>query len=164
MTRTLALIAAFIAAPALGQTATADLSEIDNAVARFTGLPQGAPGGAAMPVDRRLRLTPCRAPLALGWYGSRRETVEVSCPTAGGWRLYVPLASASQAVAAAPVIAKGDSVTITVSSAGFAVSQQGEALEAGPQGAWIKVRRLGASAPVLRARVIRPGLVGIDLP
>lgn len=164
MTRTLALIAAFAASPALAQSAAADLTEIDNAVARFTGLPLGTPGGAAMPVDRRLRLNPCRAPLALGWYGTRRDTVEVACPVPGGWRLYVPLAVTGQSSAPAPAIAKGDSVTITVSSDGFAVSQPGEALEAGPQGAWIKVRGLGASAPVLRARVMRPGLVGIDLP
>ena len=165
MIRTLALVATLAATPTLAQSAHADLNAIDSAIAQFTGLPQGAPGGAAMPVDRRLRLNPCRVPLALGWYGTRRDTVEVSCPVTGGWRLYVPLAVTTQAAAvSAPAVAKGDSVTINVSSEGFAVSQPGEALEGGPQGAWIKVRGLGAGAPVLRARVIRPGLVGIDLP
>jgi flagella basal body P-ring formation protein FlgA len=82
---------------------------------------------------------------------------------AGGWKLYVPLVGTAQAVAA-PLIAKGDAVTITVSAEGFAVSQPGEALEAGAEGAWIKVRTAGPNAPTLRARVIRPGLVGIDLP
>ncbi|MBN8485899.1 MAG: flagella basal body P-ring formation protein FlgA, partial [Sphingomonadales bacterium] len=114
-------------------------------------------------VDRRLRLAPCRAPLALGWYGPRRDTVEVSCPVAGGWRLYVPLAGVAQS-AAAPLVARGDAVTITVSGEGFAVSQPGEALEAGGEGEWIKVRGVNPKAPVLRARVLRPGLVGIDLP
>jgi flagellar basal body P-ring formation protein FlgA len=150
--------------PALAQSVTADLAEIDRAVARFTGAPIGAPGGAAMPVDRRLRLAPCRAPLALGWYGTRRDTVEVSCPVAGGWRLYVPLAGMAQSAAAAPLVARGDAVTITVSGEGFAVSQPGEALEAGGEGEWIKVRGVNPKAPVLRARVLRPGLVGIDLP
>jgi flagellar basal body P-ring formation protein FlgA len=164
MIRTLALVATLAATPALAQSAHADLTAIDSAIAQFTGLPQGAPGGAAMPVDRRLRLNPCRVPLALGWYGARRDTVEVSCPVAGGWRLYVPLAVTTQAAASSPTVIKGDSVTITVASEGFAVSQPGEALESGPQGAWIKVRGLGPAAPVLRARVIRPGLVGIDLP
>jgi flagella basal body P-ring formation protein FlgA len=164
MIRTLALIATLAATPALAQSAHADLNAIDSAIAQFTGLPQGAPGGAAMPVDRRLRLNPCRVPLALGWYGARRDTVEVSCPVAGGWRLYVPLAVTTQATASSPTVIKGDSVTITVASEGFAVSQPGEAMESGPQGAWIKVRGLGAAAPVLRARVIRPGQVGIDLP
>ncbi len=163
MIRPVLLSALLLASPALAQSAVADLAEIDRAVARFTGAPIGAPGGAAMPVDRRLRLAPCRAPLALGWYGPRRDTVEVSCPVAGGWRLYVPLAGVAQS-AAAPLVARGDAVTITVSGEGFAVSQPGEALEAGGEGEWIKVRGVNPKAPVLRARVLRPGLVGIDLP
>ena len=164
MIRPVLLSALLLASPALAQSAMADLAEIDRAVARFTGVPTGAPGGAAMPVDRRLRLAPCRAPLALGWYGSHRDTVEVSCPVAGGWRLYVPLTGAAPSAAAAPLVARGDAVTITVSGEGFAVSQPGEALETGGEGEWIKVRGVNPKAPVLRARVLRPGLVGIDLP
>ncbi|HEX4848384.1 MAG TPA: flagella basal body P-ring formation protein FlgA [Novosphingobium sp.] len=160
-----AALALALGAPALAQSAVADLAAIDRAVAQFTGMPQGAPGGAALPVDRRLRLTPCRAPLALGWYGARRDTVEVVCPMPGGWKLYVPLVGpADGGVAAAPLIARGDAVTITVSGDGFAVSQPGEALESGAEGAWIKVRGINPKAPVLRARVLRPGVVGIDLP
>lgn len=164
MIRHLPLLALAVATPALAQSALADLNEIDRAVARFTGVPVGAPGGAAMPVDRRLRLAPCRVPLALGWYGSRRDTVEVTCPVAGGWRLYVPLAGVAAGASSAPLVARGDAVTITVSGDGFAVSQPGEALEAGGEGEWIKVRGVNPKAPVLRARVLRPGLVGIDLP
>lgn len=59
---------------------------------------------------------------------------------------------------------RGDAVTISVMAEGFAVSQPGEALESGPVGGWIKVRCGGANGPVMRARVIRPGLVGMDLP
>lgn len=163
MIRTFALLTTLAAAPALAQSAIADLAVIDRAVAQFTGVPQGAPGGAAMPVDRRLKLSPCRVPLAIGWYGTRRDTVEVACPVAGGWKLYVPLTGIAQA-AAAPLITKGDMVTITVSAEGFAVSQPGEALEAGAEGTWIKVRTVNPNALTLRARVIRPGVVGIDLP
>ncbi len=162
------------AAPALAQfyadPAYADLAEVDRAVVAFTGAAQGSPGGAAMPVDRRLRLAPCPAPLALGWYGARQDSVEVRCPVGRGWKLYVPLNGGGADLAAAPpVIARGDAVTISVSGAGFAVSQPGEALEAGPAGAWIKVRAAGhtatgATTPVLRAQVLRPGLVGMDLP
>ncbi|MFN3517572.1 MAG: flagella basal body P-ring formation protein FlgA [Novosphingobium sp.] len=164
MIRSVLLSALLLASPALAQSAVADLAEIDRAVARFTGAPIGAPGGAAMPVDRRLRLAPCRVPLALGWHGTRRDTVEVACPVAGGWRLYVPLAGVARSAAAAPWVARGDAVTITVSGEGFAVSQPGEALEAGGEGEWVKVRGVNPKAPVLRARVLRPGLVGIDLP
>lgn len=81
------------------------------------------------------------------------------------WRLYVPLAGTGRAESAsAPLVSRGDAVSITVAGDGFAVSQSGEALEAGAEGAWIKVRGLGAGAPVLRAKVLRPGAVGIDLP
>ena len=151
------------ASPALAQ-ATADLDAVDRAVAQFTGVPLGQPGGAAMPADRRLRLTPCRVPLALAWHGLRRESVEVQCPMPGGWRLYVPLAGAGPAAMQSDAITRGDAVTVTVMGQGFAVSQNGEALESGPVGAWIKIRTGGSGAPVLRARVLRPGAVGIDLP
>ena len=165
MTRIVAMLAAALcASPALAQS-YADLGAIDNAVAAFTGAAQGSPGGAAQPVDRRLRLAPCPAELALAWYGTRRDTVEVRCPVAGGWKLYAPIAGGgSGAAAAAPIILRGDAVTISVSGAGFAVSQPGEAMDSGSIGAWIKVRGPSAEGAVLRARVLRPGLVGMDLP
>ena len=62
------------------------------------------------------------------------------------------------------MIVRGDAVTVRVSGDGFAVSQSGEALESGPLGAWIKVRGTAPDAPVLRAKVLRPGLVGMELP
>ena len=159
-----ALAAAGCASPAAAQS-YADLPQIDRAVAAFTGAAQGSPGGAAQPLDRRLRLAPCPAQFVLGWYGTRKDTVEVRCAVPGGWKLYVPLvASSAIAATAAPVIARGDAVTISVSGAGFAVAQPGEALESGAIGAWIKVRGPGQNAAVLRARVLRPGLVGMELP
>lgn len=149
----LALIAAPVAAQSL-----ADLAAIDRAVAAFAGVP-----GAAQPVDRRLRLAACAVPLSLGWYGTRQDMVEVRCTSAPGWRIYVPLAGGARE-AAAPLVSRGDAVTIAVSGEGFTVSQSGEALESGAEGAWIKVRGTAQGAQVLRARVLRPGLVGIDLP
>ncbi len=159
-------LAVLVVVPAYAQNAYADLPAIDRAVAQFTGAAQGQPGGAALPLDRRLRLAPCPARLALGWYGARQDTVEVACPVAGGWKLYVPLAGASQAATAASAIAiaRGDQVTITVRGEGFAVSQPGQALESGALGAWIKVRGVAANAQTLRARVLRPGVVGMELP
>lgn len=167
----LALFALLGAVPALAKPAApglVDLAAIDRAVAGFTGVEQGRPGGAAMPLDRRLRLAACAVPMRLGWYGSRRDTVEVSCPVAGGWRLYVPLVAgadaASPSAPAQPMISKGDALTISIGGEGFAVSSPGEALESGVAGQWIRVRPLGGKDAVLRARVIRPGLTGIDLP
>jgi flagellar basal body P-ring formation protein FlgA len=163
-------LALLLTAPALAQTGHADLSAIDRAVAQFTGAAQGQPGGAVLPLDRRLRLAPCPAPLALGWYGGKQDTVEVACPVAGGWKLYVPLVGSGKAAPgqastqSAFAITRGDSVTIAVRGEGFAVSQPGQALESGALGAWIKVRGVSANAQVLRARVLRPGLVGMELP
>jgi flagella basal body P-ring formation protein FlgA len=165
MKRLLAL-AALAASPA-NAAPYADSVAIDRAVAEFTGAPVGQPGGAAQPVDRRLRLTPCATPLALDWYGARREAVTVQCPSAG-WRLFVALKSDPAAAPATTMIARGDAVSIQVSGSGFAVSQAGEALESGGKGAWIRIRTAaGGSAgrgEALRAQVIRPGLVGISLP
>ena len=169
MTRTFAMLtAALFASPALAQS-YADLAAVDNVVAAFAGAPQGSPGGAVQPVDRRLRLVPCRAELALGWYGMRRDTIEVRCPVAGGWKLYVPVAGSGPGqMSATPIIMRGDAVTISVSGDGFAVSQAGEAMESGALGAWIKVRGTSVgsaqSASVLRAKVLRPGVVGMELP
>lgn len=137
-----------------------DLAAIDAALAAFTGAPVGMPGGAALPVDRRLRLAPCRGPLDLSWRGGRQETVIVQCPDAGGWRLFVAATGNGRQDAAPPVIARGEAVTIAVSGDGFSVSQTGEAMEPGAIGAWIRVRT-SAKGDALRAQVVRPGLVSI---
>lgn len=155
------LLTAALASPTLAAR-FADLAAIDREVALFAGQPIGEPGGAALPVDRRLKLEACASPLALGWYGARRDTVLVQCPTSG-WRVFVPLQSSGASPQAA-AIARGDAVSITISGQGFAVSQPGEALEAGPVGAWIKVRSVASGAAPLRAQVVRPGVVGIELP
>jgi flagella basal body P-ring formation protein FlgA len=150
----------------------ADLDAIDRQVAAFTGAPIGMPGGAVMPVDRRMRLQACGQPLTISWNGVRRDSLRVQCPDTG-WRIFVQLANATLAVAAAPVppaVNRGDAVTIAVQGDGFSVSQPGEALEGGPVGAWIRVRpnsaaaAAGARGDTLRAQIIRPGMVAIPLP
>ena len=78
MTRKLSiLIAAAVALPTPAMAAMADLAQIDRQVALFTGVPQGAVGGAVLPVDRRLRLAACNSPLTLGWHTARKESVVV---------------------------------------------------------------------------------------
>lgn len=155
MIRIIPLALAALASPALAQ-GFADLDEVDRQVTAFAGQP-------APPVDRRLRLARCVAPLVLDWYGTTRQAVQVRCPAAGGWTLYVAMPAAAIS-GALPLIHRGDSVTIQVGGEGWAVSQPGEALEPGAAGAWIKVRGLAPKAPVLRGRVLRPGLVGVELP
>lgn len=163
--RTLIAFTAIAASSSALAAPFADLAAIDREVAGFTGTAQGQPGGAALPVDRRLRLNPCTAPLALRWSGPRRETVIVSCPDPGGWRLFVPVLGGG-GEAAAPAISRGDAVTIAVTGAGFAVMQPGEALESGPVGGWIQVRlaQWQGKSKAMRARVVRPGLVSVPMP
>lgn len=164
------LIPAAILAGALAAGAPAlaagfhDLASIDREVARFTGAPIGTTGGARLPVDRRLKLSQCPTPLALEWYGSTNRTVLVRCPVADGWRLFVPVTAGLTPAKAEPVVARGEAVSIAVQGRGFTVSRQGEALEAGAVGEWIRVRPAGEKRNTIRARVIQPGRVGIDLP
>ncbi len=149
-------------------------SVIDRAVADFTGAPAGERGGAKLPVDRRLRLTDCQAPLDLQWFGRDQRSVQVTCPTAG-WKIYVAVDGASdrralgagsaQPVEKGPAIVKrGETVSILMRGKGFSLSRQGSAAEDGAQGEWIKVRASGERTGTLRAVVLRPGQVGIDLP
>lgn len=147
-------------------TPFADPVQIDRDVALFTGAQIGLPGGALAPVDRRLRLNACAAPLALSWQSTRQDNVLVQCPDAGGWRLYVPVRSAGDTAQIA--VRRGDAVTISVQGEGFAVTQPGEALEQGGEGDWIRVRPAGRSpsaggGDTMRARIIRPGLVSLPL-
>ncbi|MCX7863954.1 MAG: flagella basal body P-ring formation protein FlgA [Novosphingobium sp.] len=158
----LAAIAMFLASAAL-----ADLDAIDREVAAFTGAATGTAGGAMQPVDRRLRLKACSSPLSLSWREASRQTVVVECPDPGGWRLFVPVRSVSPAAFGLNAVNRGDSVTISVTGPGFAVSRPGEALEAGAAGAWIRVRPVdgtGRGGEPLRARIVRPGLVSLSLP
>ncbi|MDE8651156.1 flagella basal body P-ring formation protein FlgA [Novosphingobium album (ex Liu et al. 2023)] len=148
-------------------TPFADLDTIDRQVAGFTGSPVGEIGGASLPVDRRLRLQPCRNPLALSWRTQMRESVVVQCPDPGGWRLFVPVRQAAPEAVAGPVINRGDAISISVAGEGFTVSQPGEAMESGQVGAWIRVRPAGAGRTgnePMRAQIVRPGLVSLPLP
>lgn len=159
-----AIIACAAAAPSSAQSSPFhDLVAIDRAVAAFTGGGIGEPGGATLPVDRRLRLAACRSPLSLDWQGNRQDTVLVQCPDAGGWRLFVALSgNARQAPAAAPAISRGEAVTITAAGEGFSVAQSGEALDSGALGSWIRVRTSARATPI-RARIERPGLVVVPI-
>ena len=149
--------------PVSAQAASfADLAAIDSAVANFTGAAIGQPGGATLPVDRRLRLAPCAAPLMFVWHTPKRDTVRVECTDAGGWRLFVPVRQAESA-AAAPAILRGEAVMIEIAGDGFSVAQPGEALDGGPIGGWIRVRTTSARAQPMRAQIVRPGLVAIPL-
>ncbi len=160
-----ALIALAAWAPCATAAAFADPAAIDREVAGFIGLAGGT--GAASPVDRRLRLVSCAAPLALSWRGDRHDTVLVQCPDPGGWHLFVPVRNAGGAPIGVAAVARGEEVTVSITGDGFTVSQSGEALEGGVVGDWIRVSPVKdgktASEPI-RAQVVRPGLVAVLLP
>jgi flagellar basal body P-ring formation protein FlgA len=149
--------------------ATTDLGMIDRAVVDFTGSQIGQPGGARLPVDRRLKLSSCSTPLDLSWFGRDQRSVQVACPSAG-WKIYVavdggPVSQSRETQAPAEMLVRrGESVSILVRGHGFTLTRQGEAVEDGAQGEWIQVRADGKRSDTLRAMVIRPGQVGIQLP
>ena len=159
---------ALLAAPVLA-AAPMDLSIIDRAVTDFTGADIGQPGGAKLPVDRRLRLTACQAPLDLQWFGRDQRSVQVACPREG-WRIYVAVDGGSNHPSRVPqqygeaIVKRGENVSILVRGRGFTLTRQGSAVEDGARGEWIKVRATGQRTETLRAMVLSPGQVGIDLP
>ena len=156
-----------IGAPAVAQgLGFANLGAIDGEVASFTGHAIGQQGGAILPVDRRLRLARCFSPLALSWRLPRREAVVVECPDPGSWHLFVPVRAGDTAPMSVAV-ARGEGVTIAVTGDGFTVSQPGEAMEAGAMGDWIRVRSVRDGSPKgdpMRAKIVRPGQVEVELP
>lgn len=141
-----------------------DPEAIDHAVVAFTGAGIGQPGGPRLATDRRLRLTACAAPLAVGWHGTARTAVRVECPGPQSWRIFVAVDGAAGPAAtakpAAPVVKRGDALIILVRGRGFSVQQSGEAMEGGAVGDWIMVRTARKAEP-LHARIERPGLAVI---
>ncbi|USA63179.1 flagella basal body P-ring formation protein FlgA (plasmid) [Qipengyuania citrea] len=146
-----------------------DLTIIDRAVADFTGAEVGQPGGAKLPVDRRLRLANCESALDMQWFGRDQRSVQVVCPGAG-WRIYVAVDAGFSNANRMPqqfgeaIIKRGENVSILVRGKGFTLTRQGAAVEDGAEGEWIKVRASDQRTETLRALVLRPGQVGIDLP
>ncbi len=149
------------AAAAAAQTTSAqgftDPDSIDRAVTQFTGVPVGEVGGARVPADRRLRLAACAGPLNVSWHGRSRSTVQVACPGPESWRIFIATRAAPQSEQAAPIVSRGDPITVVVRGRGFTVQQTGEAMDNGAIGDWIAVRTARDASPI-RARIERPGL------
>ena len=95
-----------------------------------------AMGATAVPVDRRLRLPSCVQGVQIDAPDAR--ALAVRCP--GGWRLRVALNGAPQSTAAAPIVRRGDPVTVVSEGDGFAIETSGIAAEDGPLGAGVRLR------------------------
>lgn len=159
-------VALLLAVPAHA-AAFADLDMLDRQVAAFTGAAVGQPGGALLPLDRRLRLQPCVTGVALSWRSANRESVVIQCGDANGWRLFVPVRQSGTDAPAELAVRRGDAVAIAISGEGFTVSQPGEALQSGPVGAWVAVRPAAAGrsvADTIQGQIVRPGLVAVPVP
>lgn len=156
-----ALPLALTAAPAAA-AAFASPAAIDAAVTAFLGAEIGTPGGAARPVDRRLKLAACPEVLDIDWYGRAGTTLQVRC-VSQGWRIFVATSgtgsgSAQTGLGGETIVQKGETVSLVYEGAGFTLTRQGEALEPGARDQWIKIKPIGDAKPV-RGKVIRPGSV-----
>jgi len=146
----LLFLALLAAAPAEAQVFQSTQT-IDTYVAQFTGKGLGQEGGARAPVDTRLKLAACAAP-QLSWRTDAKDAVLVRC-MAPEWRIFVPVLAPPPAarpaaapaaavervqrpappVKQAPVIRRGDAVTLEAGSAGFSITREGVAMnDAGP--------------------------------
>ncbi|HEX8366477.1 MAG TPA: flagella basal body P-ring formation protein FlgA [Allosphingosinicella sp.] len=153
------LAAAFAASPATAQSFQS-IDALEEQVTASLGVPIGQPGGPARPIDRRLKLTACPAPvivepIALG-------AVTVRCQQIG-WRLRVPVvqggetagarpaapASMMRAARAEPIIRRGDPVALVVVSGSFTVSRQAVAEQDGAPGDRIRVRTEPRKPPII---------------
>lgn len=171
--RHLAWIAAIgVATPASAQTFHS-IDAIEVQVAATLGAAIGEPGGAARPIDRRLRLQQCPAPIIVEPVNLGAVTVRCQ---AIGWRIRVPvIQEASASTAAAPTLAaparqraaraelvvrRGDPVALVVVTGGFTVSRQAIAEQDGAPGDRIRVRTEPRAAPIV-GQVLPDGRVAM---
>lgn len=158
--RHLALIALCLSAPALAQ-AVQDIAALENRLVTALDAKVGEPGGPLAPIDRRLKLAPCPAPVAID--PPALGAVALRCPQLG-WRIRVPLlratATAMVDVKAAPLVRRGDPVEIIAQSESFSVSAQAIAQEDGAAGQRIRVKT-DPKAPIIFAEVVDMGVVRV---
>lgn len=157
----LALAAAPVAAAPFASPAA-----IDAAVTAFLGAETGTPGGAARPVDGRLKLAACAEALDVSWYGRTGTTLQVRC-LSQGWRIFVTTLGAGPNAArpgsgGETIVQKGETVWLVYEGQGFTLARQGEALEPGARDQWIKIKPTGDAKPV-RGKVVRPGNVLVSV-
>ncbi|WP_326523265.1 flagella basal body P-ring formation protein FlgA [Sphingomonas sp.] len=163
MIRPLLILAALAPATATAQIRYQDTTAIDVAVQAFTGQPIGAEGGARTAVDARLKLAACPLP-QLDWRAATQDAVVVTCE-APRWRIFVPVKMpplaarptvvAAAAVApvvpaarAAPVIKRGDPITVEAGNGGFSITRDGVAMGDAAPGERLMVRIDPAKPPI----------------
>lgn len=148
---------------AVGASGFENPEALDRAIAGW--LAQEGGGAEAVPVDRRLRLAACPAPVLIE--PGQGGVVTVRC-VARGWRIRVPLVGESVAgpvavarARAATLVERGQQVTAVVQSRGFSVSTSATAMESGGAGDRIRLRTRPRSAPIVGV-VLSDGRVAIS--
>lgn len=165
MIRYLPLFALVSAGSAVAAQGFQDTAALDRAVAAFTGHSIGEEGGAAMAIDRRLKLAACPT-VALSWRSDRHDAVVVTC-SGPQWRIFVRTRLAPQppkpadvpAVPAAKpviVIKRGDPVSIVAEDTGFSVTREGVAMNDAVAGARVSVQ-VERGQPPIPAIAVEPG-------
>ena len=166
--RTLPLLLAALVTTAAAAAPFQDIQQLENRVIGALGAGFGQPGGPVAPIDRRLKLASCPAPVQID--PPVLGAVALRCP-ALGWRIRVPLtrlggASAAMtpqmaavpATKAEPVVRRGDPVDLVAESSGFSVSVSATAQEDGAPGSRIRIKTDGAKGQLF-AEVMDAGLV-----
>jgi flagellar basal body P-ring formation protein FlgA len=119
----------------------------------------------AGPLDERLRLVQCSRPFATafapGVNAPPRMTVEVRCPVAGGWKVYVPVkvSAFDRAVVATRALDRGHLLTaadITVTDSDVSGLPAGYARDPA------KIDGLRLSRPVVAGTVLTSAVLEID--
>lgn len=161
--RRMTVLALLIGSAAHAQ-AFEDPARLDRRIASALGAGIGEAGGAAAPVDRRLRLAACPAPTVVDAPAIGAATVRCE---ALGWRIRVPLVRSAEpphpaAARPEPVIRKGDQVELTAAGGGFQVSTLAIAEQDAAPGERIRVRPDRKAAAVIGVamedgRVALPG-------
>lgn len=158
-------LALAVAAPAAAQDFQST-QMLDTVVAQFTGKPLGEQGGARAPVDKRLKLQSCPAP-QLEWHSAAKDAVVVRC-MAPAWRIFVPVNAVPQPRAAsvvaapavparaAPVIRRGDPITVEAGSPGFSITRDGIAMGDAAAGARLLVK-VDDKKPPIQAVAVESG-------
>lgn len=147
------LIALFLAGPAMA-AGYQDLDALDARIESTLG-----DLGAAVPIDRRIRLAQCP------------EEPEISPPSAGalavrcpalGWKIRVAVSGAQPSeIPAEVLVRRGDLVELVVRGAGFSASAPGTALDEGAAGRTVRVK-IPTSATPVSAVVVGAGMVAVQ--
>jgi flagella basal body P-ring formation protein FlgA len=148
--------------------AVQDLDLLEARLVGALGAEIGQPGGPMTPIDRRMKLAACPAPVQVD--PPAMGAVALRCPQIG-WRIRVPLmqggsmqamgrSSGPMAAMGPMAIKRGDPVQLVADAGSFMVSTEAVAQEDGSIGSRIRVRT-DPKNPNIIGQVIDTGIVRV---